>query len=148
MRAIRIKPVEFIGECPIGLSSDDEFEIKGMAIENRGGSNICFLALTQMPFAIWQLQGGSRFFSHATCPGCTSNLERENRVVFLLGQADKFELCEAISGYLRLRKQRVETERAKELVREALGHQDKGEFEEALQKTLLALEELRRRVTS
>jgi len=144
MRTINIRPVEIIGRCPANLTLEDEFQIKGMRLENPKRSNLCFLVISHFPMMIWQLQSESRFFSHASCPGCIMCLDQENRVVFLLGHADKWELCRAISEYRLLCRDWREPETARRLKTEAIEHQNRGEYAEALQKMEGALEELRR----
>jgi hypothetical protein len=146
MKTINIKPVQIIGSCPAGLTLADRFQIVGMRLENPGGSKICFLALSQIPIGqgIWQIQSEERFFSHVSCPGCIPNLERENRVVFLLGHADKWELCQIISEYLRLCKQHEEPELALKLKVVAIQQQDQGEYSAATQTMKAALEEFMR----
>jgi hypothetical protein len=146
MKTINIKPVQIIGSCPAGLTLADEFQIVGMRLENLGGSKICFLALSQIPIGqgIWQIQSEERFFSHVSCPGCIPNLERENRVVFLLGHADKWELCRLISEYLALSKQYKETDTSRQAKEEAIQYQNRGEYLEATQQMERALQELRR----
>ncbi len=147
MRTINIRPVEIIGRCPAGLTLEDEFQIKGMRLENPKGSNLCFLALSHFPMMIWQLQSESRFFSHASCPGCIMRLDRENRVVFLLGHADKWELCQVISEYRRLCRERKEPETARRLKTDAIEYQNRGDYAKALQRMRAALEELKRIAT-
>jgi hypothetical protein len=144
MKTILLKPVEIIGRCPADLSPDDVLQIVGMKLENPGMKNVCFLALSHIPPMVWQLQSESRFFSHASCPGCTSELEQENRVIFLLGHEDKWDLCQVISDYLKLRKQVGETKRAAVLRDEAIRLQDRGNYIEALHLMREALEELQR----
>lgn len=141
MKTVRVKPVQIIGYCPAGLTLDDEFQIAGLRLKNRKGSRLCLLALSQITIGqgIWQLQSEARFFSHISCPGCTSRLEQENRVVFLLGHADKWRLCRMISEYLRLCKPAGEPEAARRAKEEAIRHQDRGEYREAAQKMGLAL---------
>jgi hypothetical protein len=142
MIRINIRPVEIIGECPAGLSLEDEFWIEGLRVENPKGSNLCFLALSHIPLMVWQLQSGSRFFAHASCPGCITRLDRENRVVFLLGHSDKWELCKVISEYRRLCRERGESERARQLRSEAMEYQNRGEYDKALEKMRAALRDL------
>lgn len=146
MKTIRVRPVRIYGCCPAGLGLDDEFEIEGMRLENPRGSRICFLAVSQLPIGqgVWQLQSEDRFFSHVSCPGCIPGLERENRVVFLLGHADRWRLCQLVSEYLELSKDAGEPEAARQLAGEAIAHQKRGEYDEAARKTELALQELRR----
>lgn len=146
MNTINIKPVLIIGDCPAGLTLNDQFQVEGMGVVNPEGSTLCFLAIAQMPVGqgVWQLQSGVRFFSHFSCPGCTSHLDAENRVVFLLGHADKWELCQHISEYLRLCKQYSEPEEAKQFKEAAILHQNRGEYAEATRQMELALQALKK----
>jgi hypothetical protein len=144
MKTILLKPVEVIGRCPAKLSPDHVLKIVGMNLLNPEGHNTCFLALSHFPPMVWQLHSGSRFFSHASCPGCTSELEQENRVVFLLGHEDKWDLCQVISDYLNLRKRIGETEEAATLRDEAIRLQNLGEYSEAIDPMRQALEALKR----
>jgi hypothetical protein len=148
MKTILLKPVEIIGRCPANVSPDDVLQIVGMKLENPGRHTVCFLALSHFPPMVWQLQSESRFFSHASCPGCTSEMEQENRVVFLLGHEDKWDLCQVISEYLKIRKQVGEPKRAAALRDEAIRLQDRGNYAEALRPMQEALEELKRAKTS
>jgi hypothetical protein len=148
MKTILLKPVEIIGRCPANISPYDVLQIKGMKLENPGMHNVCFLALSHFPPMVWQLQSESRFFSHASCPGCTTELDQENRVIFLLGHEDKWDLCQVISEYLKLRKQVGEPKRATALRDEAIRLQDQGNYAEALRPMQEALEELKRSKTS
>jgi hypothetical protein len=143
-RIINVKPVEIVGTCPAGLKLTDQFQIAGMRLSNPGNSTICFLAISQIPIGqgIWQVQSEERFFSHVTCPGCISGLGRENRVVFLLGHADKWELCQAISEYISLRKRYGESEPAAKLRDLAIEQQSRGEYSAATDTVKAAIEEL------
>jgi hypothetical protein len=144
MKTISVRPIEIIGTCPARLKLTDQFQIKGMRLSNPGNSSICFLAISQIPIGqgIWQVQSGERFFSHVACPGCTSGLGRENRVVLLLGHADKRELCQAISEYVNLRKKHGEPEAAAELRDLAMEQQNRGEYLAATATMKAAIEEL------
>ncbi len=142
MNTIKIKPVEIIGACPISLTFQDEFQIEGMRLKNPRGSRICFALIGQLPISTWQLQCGSRFFAHVSCPGCTTDLEDENRVVFLLGHADKWSLAQTISEYLRLSKLHGEPENALALKNAAIEYQNLGEFQQAERKMEAALRAL------
>jgi hypothetical protein len=143
MRTIYVKPVEIIGNCRANLTLDDEFRIKGMKLENPRQSNLCFLALGHFPSIVSQLQQDNHFYAHVICPECLSHLGVENSVTFLLGHADKWELCQAISEYHRLWKQRPESEIAGQLREEAAQHQKQGDYTEATQKMKAALVELK-----
>jgi hypothetical protein len=146
MKTINVKPVQIIGACPAALTLADEFQIQGLRLNNPQGSTLCFLAVSQFSIGqgIWQLQGEERFFSHVSCPGCTVALEQEKRVVFLLGHADKWELCQVISEYLRLCQGCDEPEAARRAKDEAIQHQNRGEYAEATLKMEIALRELKR----
>lgn len=146
MKTINVKPTHIIGACPAALTLADEFQIEGLRLNNPRTSTLCFLAISQLPIGqgIWQLQSGERFFSHISCPGCTLTPEQENRVVFLLAHADKWELSQTISAYLRLSQQRQEPEAARRARDEAMQHQERGEYSEAAAKMRLALQELER----
>jgi len=144
MKTILLKPVEIIGRCPANLSPDDVLQIVDMNLVNPERHNACFLALNHFPPMVWQFQSESRFFSHASCPGYTSELEQENRVVFLLGHEDKWDLCLVISEYLKLRMRVGETNEAMALRDEAIQLQDQGEYLEALDPMRKALEVLKR----
>lgn len=148
MPKINIKPVEILGDCPADLQFEDVVHIEGMNLNNPRGKNICFLALTHFPIMIWQLQSEERFFSHASCPGCISQLDQENRVVFLLGHADKWDLCQLISKYLRLCKEHEETQPASTLKTEAIELQNQGKFAEAALKMKKAVEIMQRAAES
>ena len=143
MKTILLKPVEVIGRCPANLSPDDVLRIEGMNLVNPARHKTCFLAFSHFPPMVWQLQSESRFFSHASCPGCTSELEQENRVVFLLGHEDKWDLCQVISEYLQLRKHVGETKEVVTLRDEAIRLQNRGKHSEALDPMRKALEELK-----
>lgn len=144
MKTIRVRPVEILGTCPAGLSSEDEFEIDGMNLIPAPDGKLCFLAFGHLPPSVWQLQSESRFFAHVSCPGCTAELEHENRVIFLLGHADKWELCQVISAYRRRLRdaERAESETALSLRQDAMQAQSAGDFDRALEKMKLALRRL------
>jgi len=141
MNTIRIRPIEVIGNCPAGLTTKDEFEIVGMRLENRKGSTLCFLGVSQFPIGqgIWQLQSNERFFSRVSCPGCTFRADQENRVVFLLGHADKWQLCKLISEYLALCHNHPEPAAARKTKEDAILLQNQGKYAEAAQKMEKAL---------
>ena len=142
---IKIKPVQIIGVCPAGLRPEDEFQIEGMRLENPNGSKICFLGISQIPIGqgIWQLQSEERFFSHVSCPSCTTCPDQENRVTFLLGHADKWKLCQLISEYIILSKITVESVSAWQSKEKAITYQDQGDYFQAAQQMEIALIELK-----
>ncbi len=142
MTAIKIKPVEVIGHCRAGLTLDDEFLVDGTNLLNPRQSGICIGALSHLPPAISTLQRGKRFFAHARCQNCTG-LGQENRVVFLLGYADRWALCECMSEYSRLCLECGESALARQLKVEAAELQSQGAYTKALQRMEAALEELK-----
>lgn len=146
MRTINVKPVEIIGHCDACLTLDDEFQIVGKRLENPRQSALCLRAISHMPLVVSLLQSEQHFFAHSICPDCLSHLDRTICVVFLLGHADKWELCQAISEYHRLRRQYQEPAFARQLRLEACRHQNLGEYLEAARKMEAALEELKRYV--
>ena len=144
MKPVNVKPVQIIGDCPIGLVPGDDFQADGLMLKNPEGNKICILAISQLTIGqgLWQLQSDERFFSHLSCPGCMSQLDQENRVVFLLCHADKWQLGQSISEYLRLSKQKEEPNAAQRLKEEAIHHQERGEYTQATHKMELALQHL------
>jgi len=148
MKKIRIKPIQIIGKCPIGITRKDEFIINGMLIEKDIESKLCFLAISQIPIGqgIWQLQSEERFFSHVSCPGCIQNTDNENRIVFLLGHEDKWELCKSISHYLKLTKQYIETADLKEIKNNAIRKQYNGDYKGAAEAMKQLIEEYKKKI--
>lgn len=145
MKTINVKPTELIGNCRAKITLEDEFQIEGMRLKNPRQSNICFMALGHLPPIVSQLQTKNNFFAHVTCPDCLSRLDQENRVVFLLGHADKWELCRALSEYDRLYRQCAEEpELASQLRVKAIQYQHEGEYLRAVQSIESALAELKR----
>jgi hypothetical protein len=145
MKTIKVKPVEIIGNCRANLTLADEYQIKGMNLVNPRQSNLCFMALSNLPPIIALLQSEDYFFAHCFCPDCLARLDCENRVIFLLGHADKWELCQAISEYRRLcRQYGEESELARELEELALEYQKRGEYVQAVKIMAEAVAELKR----
>lgn len=150
MKIVNVKAVQIIGTCPAGLTTEDQFQIAEMNLENPLGSNICFLAMSQISIGqgIWELQADERFFSHVSCPGCTIRLDEENRVVFLLGQAYLWKLCQIISEYIRLCKQYQEPETAQSLKELSIRYQSQGDYQSATGKMEAALRELKQSISN
>ena len=144
MKTINVRPVEISGRCRANLTLDDEFQIRGTRLENPRQSNLCCLALAHLPPIISQLQRENHFFAHVCCPECLSLPDRENRVVFLLGHADKWELCQAISKYRRLcRQYGEEPQAARQSKAAASQYQKQGDYSTALEEMSAALEQLK-----
>jgi hypothetical protein len=146
MKMINIRPVEIIGACPAQLSQEDKFQIDELKLVNSGNVRICFLAISHLPPSVWQLQSEGRFFAHVSCPGCTRQLAEENRVVFLLGHTDKWDLCQAISEYRQLTRERPEPESAQQIRIQAIQAQSEGDISQATFKMKAALEDLKKRI--
>ena len=148
MKRIKVKPVEIIGNCRANITLADEFQIEGMRLKIPGPCNLCYMALSNFGPIVAQLQSGHHFFAHANCPDCLSDIDHPNQVVFLLGHADKWELCQAISDYCRLCRQcAAEPVSARRLTMEALRYQNEGDFDRATEKMTAAVAELKRIVT-
>jgi hypothetical protein len=144
MQTIRVKPIEIIGTCPAGLELTSEFDIEGMNIRNYKQSELCFESFCHLAGNIWWLRSGKKFFIHVSCPGCIADMANENRVVFLLGRPDKWELGEVFTEYWKLRRKHGEPEEAKQLRLEAEELEREGNrYSEVLQKLRAALEVLR-----
>ena len=122
MKTIRVKPVEIIGECPIGISFKDEFLIEGIEIKNPKKSKICFLAISHLYYGIWGIQNNQVLINHSTCPGCINNLESENRISFLMAFPENWKLGEKITKYNEIIQQIEESEVAKKLRLKAEAH--------------------------
>jgi uncharacterized repeat protein (TIGR04076 family) len=144
MRTINVKPVEIVGYCRAQLTPDDEFQIDGTRLKNPGQHNCCLLALSHFGPVVSRLQKGNRFYAHVCCPDCLAHLGQSNHVVFLLGHADKWELCQAISEYRRLCRQCGEEPEPARHLRVAAGqYQERGEYDAAAEQMRLALAELK-----
>ena len=156
-RVIFFQPVEIRGTCPAGLRTGRRFTVQGMSLLRTAGddSGACLASMAHWLPSLWQLESGRRFFAHASCPGCTMGRAfpatapaaagpepPENRVVFLGGHADKWELCQAISKYRRVSRVAGENESARALRREAMERQNRGDFEGACQCMVRAVAEL------
>jgi uncharacterized repeat protein (TIGR04076 family) len=146
VRTINVKPVEIAGNCRANLTVEDEFQIRGMQLENPRQSRLCLQALSHLPPIVTQLQRETHCFAHVICSDCLSRQGLENGVVFLLGHADKWELCQAISAYDRLCDEREEPQTTRQLKAEAIQHLDRDEYSQAVQKMKAALEALKRAI--
>ncbi|GAB4463995.1 MAG: hypothetical protein Kow0031_41730 [Anaerolineae bacterium] len=148
MRTIKIKPVCVTGKCRAGLRLEDEVQIRGVNLENPGQSRVCCHAFSHFSPVISTLQHGDHFYAVATCPDCQCNGPRGARVDFLLGHADKWELCQAIVAYRQLRERVPEPAAARQLRAAAVEHQKRGEFVEAAEKMYAALAVMEEMVTA
>lgn len=115
MKAIRVKPIEIIGECPLGISFKDEFIIENLGIKNPKKSKLCFLAISHLYYGIWGIQNNQVLVNHSSCPGCTNDLESENRISFLIAFPENWKLGEKITKYYEIIQQIDEPEDARKL---------------------------------
>ena len=58
MKPVNVKPVQIVGDCPIGLAPGDDFQVDGLMLKNPEGNKVCILAISQLTIGqgIWQLQ--------------------------------------------------------------------------------------------
>lgn len=139
MQSIKIKPVRITGKCRAGLRLEDEVQVRGVNLENPRQSRVCYRAFSHFSPIIAALQQGDHFYTVVTCPDCMSNARGGDCVDFLLGHADKWELCQAIVAYRQLREQLPEPAAARQLRAAATEHQRRGEFVEAAETMYAAL---------
>ncbi len=91
-------PSRIFGECPAGHRVGDEIEIDGVNVRALNGP-ICYVALSAFTDQVTQIKRRERVTSHISCPGCSSDLAREQRVVFVLGSEDAWTLSKKFSVY-------------------------------------------------
>lgn len=147
MKTIKIKPVRVTGKCRAGLRLDDEVQIRGVNLENPGQSRLCCHAFSHFSPVIATLQRGNHFYAVVSCPDCLSAQCNGASVDFLLGHADKWELCQALVAYRQLRERYPEPAAARQLKAAATQLQKRGEFVEAteqMQAALSVMEEMMR----
>lgn len=95
---IRAGPSRIFGKCPAGHQMGDELIIDGTIVQAVKGP-ICYVAMSAFTDQVTQIQRRERVTSHLSCPGCCFNSELENRVVFVLGSEDAWELSKKYSAY-------------------------------------------------
>lgn len=88
---LRVSPSRIFGKCPAGHQIGDEFTVDGTVVNSLKGP-ICYVALSVFTSQVSQIQRDGRVTSHLSCPGCSFNSEMENRVVFVLGSEEAWEL--------------------------------------------------------
>jgi len=91
-------PSRISGKCPAGHQIGDEFMIERTIVRPVKGP-ICHVALSAFTDQVTQIQRRERVTSHLSCPGCSFNSDKENRVVFVLGREDAWELSKKYSEY-------------------------------------------------
>lgn len=98
MTRIRAAPSRIIGECPAGHQMGDEMIIDGTVIHVLEGP-ICHVAMSAFTDQVTQIQRHERVTSHLSCPGCCFDSGRENRVIFVLGSENAWNLSKKYSKY-------------------------------------------------
>jgi uncharacterized repeat protein (TIGR04076 family) len=97
MSKVLASPTRIFGECPAGHQIGDEFIIDGMVVRAIKGP-LCYAALSAFTCQVTQIKQG-RASNHLSCPGCWSDSDRENRVVFVLSSEDAWSLSIKYSAY-------------------------------------------------
>ncbi len=95
---VRIGPSRIFGKCPAGFQINDEFIIDGTNVSAVKGP-ICYVALSAFTAQVTQIQRQQRTTSHLSCPGCSFNKKQDNRVVFVLGSEETWNLSRMYSKY-------------------------------------------------
>ena len=98
MIQVAASPSRIFGTCPAGYQMGDEMIIDDKAICAAKGP-ICYVALSAFTCQVRQIQRGERATNHLSCPGCGSDLEHDNRVVFVLSNAQTRGLSHKFSAY-------------------------------------------------
>ena len=91
-------PSRIFGKCPAGHQIGDEFIIDGTVVQAVKGP-ICYVAMSAFTDQVTQIKRGERVTSHLSCPGCCFDSDQNNRVVFVLGSEDAWELSKKYSEY-------------------------------------------------
>lgn len=95
---VRIGPSRIFGRCPAGYRVGDEFIIDGTNVSVVKGP-ICYVALSAFTAQVTQIQRQQRTTSHLSCPGCSFDSKQDNRVVFVLGSEETWNLSKKFSEY-------------------------------------------------
>jgi uncharacterized repeat protein (TIGR04076 family) len=90
-------PSRIWGACPAGHQIGDEIVIEGMAVRAVKGQ-LCYAALSAFTCQVMQIKRG-RATNHLSCPGCVSESDQENRVVFVLSSEQARDLSIKFSAY-------------------------------------------------
>jgi uncharacterized repeat protein (TIGR04076 family) len=96
-RRVLACPSRILGACPVGHQVGDEIVIEGMAVRAVKGP-ICYVALSAFTCQVTQIKRG-RATNHLSCPGCWSDSDQENRVVFVLSSEEAWSLSQKYSAY-------------------------------------------------
>jgi uncharacterized repeat protein (TIGR04076 family) len=84
--------------CPAGYQVGDEMMIDGQIVHATKGP-ICYMALSAFTCQVTQIQRGERVTNHLACPGCGTDLDHDDRVVFVLSNAHTCGLSQKFSAY-------------------------------------------------
>jgi uncharacterized repeat protein (TIGR04076 family) len=95
---VRIGPSRIFGACPAGYRISDEFIIDGTNVSVVKGP-ICYVALSAFTAQVTQIQREQRATSHLSCPGCSFDSKQDNRVIFVLGSEEAWNLSRKFSKY-------------------------------------------------
>jgi len=76
----------------------DELVIEGPVVRAVKGP-LCYVALSAFTDQVTQIRRRERVTSHLSCPGCSFDSDRENRVIFVLGSVDAWGLSRKYSMY-------------------------------------------------
>lgn len=95
---VRAGPSRIFGKCPAGHQIGDEFIIDGTIVQVVKGP-ICHVAMSAFTDQVTQIQRCERVTSHLSCPGCGFHSTLDNRVVFVLGSEDAWQLSKKYSAY-------------------------------------------------
>jgi hypothetical protein len=98
MNQVVASPSRIFGACPAGYCVGDEVLIDGTIVRATKGP-ICYVALSAFTCQVGQIQRGERVTNHLSCPGCGSDLEHDNRVVFVLSNVQTRDLSVKYSAY-------------------------------------------------
>jgi uncharacterized repeat protein (TIGR04076 family) len=96
-RKVLACPSRISGTCPAGHQMGDEIVIEGMAVRALKGP-LCYVALSAFTCQVTQIKRG-RATNHLSCPGCGSEPDQENRVVFVLSSEEAWSLSKKYSAY-------------------------------------------------
>jgi uncharacterized repeat protein (TIGR04076 family) len=98
MTQVLAGPTRIFGKCPAGHQAGDELIIDGTTVRAVKGP-ICYVAMSAFTDQVTQIQRHERATNHLCCPGCSSDSEQENRVVFVLSSEEAWGLSRKFSAY-------------------------------------------------
>jgi len=95
---VHAAPSRIFGKCPAGLRKGDELVIAETTVTASKGP-ICYVAMSSFTDQVTQIQRRERVTSHLSCPGCGFGSNQDNRVVFVLGSENAWNLSKKYSEY-------------------------------------------------